>query len=92
MIDLESARARSDWLTRLQVGDPAILHTPFGSRPATVVDILPSKIVVGWHTVGCGDLTTWVHRDTGNLPGGRLFIVPVPDLDPDSPSGGLEAA
>ena len=92
MIDLESARDRADWLARLQAGDPVILHTPFGRRPATVVNILPGKIMVGWHIIGDGDVTTWVHRDTGNLPGGRLFIAPVPDPEPDSPISGWEAA
>ena len=92
MIDLESARARADWLTRLQVGDRVILHTPFGAQPATVVDILPSRITLGWHTLGGGDVTTWVHRDTGDLPGGRLHISPEPAPDPDSPIGGWEAA
>jgi hypothetical protein len=90
MIDLESARARTDWLASLRVGDPVILHAPFGAHPATVVDILPSKITLGWHTLGGGDVTTWVNRDHGDLPGGRLFISPPPD--PDTAVGGWEAA
>jgi hypothetical protein len=96
MIDLESARARTDWLTSLRVGDPVILHTPFGARPATVTDILAARITVGWHTAEGGDVTTWVHRDTGNLPGGRIFISPAPAPDPGpgpyAPFGDWEAA
>jgi hypothetical protein len=90
MIDFEAARARADWLTRLQVGDPVILHTPFGTRPVTVVDILPKRLTLGWHTLGGGDVTTWVNRDHGDLPGGRLFISPPPDTD--TAVGGWEAA
>jgi hypothetical protein len=90
MIDLESARARAYWLATLKVGDPVILHTPFGQRPATVVDILPSKITLGWHTIGGGDVTTWVTRDHGDLPAGRLFISPAPA--PDTAVGGWDAA
>jgi len=95
MIDLEAARARTDWLARLRVGDPVILHTPFGGRPATVVDILASRITVLWHTPEGGDVTTWVHRDTGDLPGGRLFISPPPPdpgTGPYAPFGDWEAA
>jgi hypothetical protein len=90
MIDLESARTRADWLARLQVGDPVILHTPFGQRMSVVTDILASRITVLWRTPEGGKVTTWVHRDTGDLPGGRLFISPPPD--PDTAVGGWEAA
>jgi hypothetical protein len=92
MINLETARARADWLTRLQVGDPVILHTPFGKFPATVVDIFPKRLTLGWHTLGGGDVTTWVHRDTGDLPGGRLYIEPESSPEFDSPISGWEAA
>jgi hypothetical protein len=96
MIDLESARARADWLTRLRVGDPVILHTPFGARRAAVVDILASRITVLWHTPEGGDVTTWVHRDTGDLPGGRLHIEPDDHFRQVekmvAPPGGWEAA
>ncbi len=90
MIDLEAARARADWLARLQPGDRVILHTPFGARLATVVDILAKKITVLWHTPEGGDVTTWVHRDTGDLPGGRLYITPIPY--PNPPIVGWESA
>jgi hypothetical protein len=93
MIDLfESARARTDWLARLQVGDPVILHTPFGGKRANVVDILASRITLGWHTLGGGDVTIWVHRDTGDLPGARMYISPEPAPEPDTAVGGWEAA
>jgi len=92
MIDLEAARARADWLIRLQVGDRVILHTPFGPLPATVVEILAARLTLGWHTLGGGDVTTWVHRDTGDLPGGRLYITPNLSPDHDTVVGGWEAA
>jgi hypothetical protein len=92
MIDLEASRARADWLATLRVDDPVILHTPFGKLPATVLDIRAKRITLEWHTLGGGDVTTWVYRDTGDLPGGRLHISPEPAPDPDSPLGGGEAA
>jgi hypothetical protein len=92
MIDFEAARARADWLARLQVGDRVILRTPFGARPATVVDILSKRLTLGWHTLGDGDVTTWIHRDTGDLPGGRLYIEPESPPEFDSPISGGEAA
>ena len=91
MIDLEAARARADWLTRLKPGDRVILHTPFGTRPADVVAIQASRITVHWRTGTLGgDVHTWIHRDTGDLPGGRLYIKPEPELD--TAVGGWEAA
>ena len=90
MIDLEAVRARADWLASLRVGYRVTMHTPFGPLLATVVDIRTSRITLCWRTIGGGDMTTWVHRDTGDLPGGRLYISPVPD--PDTAVGGWEAA
>jgi len=92
MIDLEAARARADWLATLRVDDPVILHTPFGKLPATVLDIRAKRITLEWHTLGGGDVTTWVYRDTGDLPGGRLFISPPEPPGPDTAVGGWEAA
>ena len=74
---------RSVWLARLKIGDPVDLHTPFGIRWGKVSALGDKWISVDWLTAGGGPLTTRLHRDAGNLPGGRLFSAP-PPADPNT--------
>ena len=92
MIDIEAARARMAWLDKLQPGDPVEMRTPFGVRAAVVVGMSPSRIHVEWRTPGIGNTTTWVHRDTGDLPGNRTSIEPPSPAFREDLGGGWDAA
>ena len=76
--------ARRAWLAGLSLADPVSLHAPFGIKPAIVVGLGEKWITVEFVTTDGLPCDCRVYRDTGNLPGARIFITP-PQEETDAP-------